>query len=175
GMENKLRERFRRLVGQMTEAELSECSLAELAAQLHCSERHFSRLFREEFGVPLRARQIELRLQRARQLLTEADSKIINVAYDSGYRHLGLFNTMFKKRFGVTPSEWRLQSARKNPPPKPRIAASRTLACILVFVLLGIFFLGLPMFAQTNPSGRETDALSLPFGLDEPKMSDESE
>ena len=30
-------------------------SLTELAAQLHCSERHFSRLFREEFGVPLDA------------------------------------------------------------------------------------------------------------------------
>ena len=57
--------------------------------------------------MPLRARQIELRLQRARQLLTDSDAKIINVAYDSGYRHLGLFNAMFKKRFGVTPSEWR--------------------------------------------------------------------
>jgi hypothetical protein len=48
----KLRERFRQLVGQMPEAELSECSLSDLAAQLHCSERHFSRMFREEFGVP---------------------------------------------------------------------------------------------------------------------------
>lgn len=49
---NKLRERFRQLVGQMPEAELSECSLSDLAAQLHCSERHFSRMFREEFGLP---------------------------------------------------------------------------------------------------------------------------
>jgi hypothetical protein len=49
---NKLRERFRQLVGQMPEAELAECSLSDLAAQLHCSERHFSRMFREEFGLP---------------------------------------------------------------------------------------------------------------------------
>ena len=47
----------------MTEAELAEASLTHLAAQVHCSERHFSRLFREEFGVLLRSRQIELRLQ----------------------------------------------------------------------------------------------------------------
>ncbi len=66
---NKLRERFRHLLAQMPEKELAGHSLAELARQLHCSERHFSRLFREEFGVPLRTRQIELRLQRARQLL----------------------------------------------------------------------------------------------------------
>ncbi len=62
---NKLREHFHQLVGQLTEAELSESSLSDLASELHCSERHFSRLFREEFGVPFRARQIELRLQRA--------------------------------------------------------------------------------------------------------------
>jgi AraC-like DNA-binding protein len=104
---NKLRDHLRELVGQMTEAELSERSLPELARQLNCSERHFSRLFREEFGVPFHARQIELRLQRARQLLADSTAKIINVAYVSGYRHLGLFNAMFKKRFGLTPVEWR--------------------------------------------------------------------
>ena len=111
----KLHERFRQLVAQMPDAELATRSLTELAAQLHCSERHFSRLFRQEFGVPLRTRQTELRLQRARQLLADADAKIINVAYDSGYRHLGLFNAMFKKRFGVTPSEWRQQNLSAQP------------------------------------------------------------
>jgi len=109
---NRLRERFRQVIGHMMEAKLATCERGELAGQLHCSERHFSRLFREEFGVPLRARQIELRLQRARQLLSDSDAKVIDVAYDSGYRHLGLFNAMFKKRFGVTPSAWRQQNAR---------------------------------------------------------------
>jgi AraC-like DNA-binding protein len=112
---NRLRDRFRQFIGQMLEAELSGKTLGELAEQLHCSERHFSRLFREEFGVPLRARQIELRLQRARQLLADSDAKIINVAYDSGYRHLGLFNAMFKRRFGVTPSEWRRKGGAQKP------------------------------------------------------------
>jgi len=110
---NKLRDQIRELVGQMTEAELSERSLSELARQLHCSERHFGRLFREEFGVPFHARQIELRLQRARQLLVDSRAKIINIAYITGYRHLGLFNTVFKKRFGLTPVEWRRQHPLK--------------------------------------------------------------
>jgi AraC-like DNA-binding protein len=123
---NKLRERFRQQIGQMLEAELSGRTLGELAEELHCSERHFSRLFREEFGVPLRARQIELRLQRARQLLADSDAKVINVAYESGYRHLGLFNVMFKKRFGQTPSEWR-QSRRGGTRKKiqPRVVADK--------------------------------------------------
>jgi AraC-like DNA-binding protein len=111
-----LRERFRELIGKLSEAELAARSLTELAGELNCSERHFSRLFREEFRISLRARQTELRLQRARQLLAESDAKIIHVAHESGYRHLGLFNAMFKKRFGVTPSQWRQQSASPNSP-----------------------------------------------------------
>ncbi len=106
----QLRDRFREFIGKMSEAELATRSLPELAGQLHCSERHFSRLFREEFRVTLRDRQTELRLQRARQLLAATNNKIINVAHESGYRHLGLFNAMFKRRFGLTPSAWRQES-----------------------------------------------------------------
>ena len=149
--DNKLRERFRQLVGQMPEAELSDCSLGELAKQLHCSERHFSRLFREEFGVPFRARQIELRLQRARQLLADSNAKIINVAYESGYQHLGLFNAMFKRRFGTTPGKWRQQNAQKNPPAKTPNQSSKPASragILLLFFVLNFF---LPAFAQTNP------------------------
>ena len=133
-----LRTRFRQLVGQMPDAELATRSLPELAEQLHCSERHFSRLFREQFGVPLRSRQTELRLQHARQLLVDVNAKIINVAYESGYRHLGLFNAMFKKRFGVTPSEWRQQ----NLAPQPKKIFKRPVAAIawILAVLLQLLF-----------------------------------
>lgn len=151
---NKLQERFHRLVGQLSEAELSQHSLADLAAQLHCSERHFSRLFRAEFGVSFHARQIELRLQRARQLLADGNAKIINVAYDSGYRHLGLFNAMFKKRFGVTPSEWRESRsgpARKPVAVRPRNSISQvTLRAGMLLALLALNFFA-PVFGQTNP------------------------
>ena len=148
----RLHERFRQLVGQMPEAELSQCSLRDLAGQLNCSERHFSRLFREEFGVPLRARQIELRLQRARQLLTNSDAKIINVAYDSGYQHLGLFNVMFKKRFGMTPSKWRQQNLRKSFPLQPRKNLPKSVARVGILLALLVLHFISPAFAQTNPT-----------------------
>jgi AraC-like DNA-binding protein len=121
--DDKLRGRFRQLVGQIPQAELAAHSLTDLAALLHCSERHFSRLFREQFGASLRSRQIELRLERARQLLANSNAKIINVAYESGYRHVGLFNTMFKKHFGLTPSEWRRQNLKKHFPERPRLTS----------------------------------------------------
>jgi AraC-like DNA-binding protein len=61
----ELRAKLRHLIGQITETELTTCSLADLAQRLGCSERHFRRLFREEFGVAFRKRQMELRLRRA--------------------------------------------------------------------------------------------------------------
>jgi AraC-like DNA-binding protein len=126
-----LRERFRQFVGKLPEAELAVRTLTQLAGDLHCSERHFSRLFREEFHISLRARQTELRLQRARQLLADSDAKIINVAFDSGYRHLGLFNALFKRRFGVTPSQWRRQNSPAGAHPRKRSALLVCLALAL--------------------------------------------
>ena len=110
----RLQDRFQRFFSTMSDTELATRSLKELAGQLNCSERHLSRLFRAEFGVPLRQRQTELRLQRASQLLLDASAKIISVAHESGYQHLGLFNVMFKRRFGMTPSAWRQQNVPKN-------------------------------------------------------------
>ena len=142
-----LRDRFRQLIGRMAEAELASRSLAELAGELHCSERHFSRLFREEFKVSLRSCQTELRLQRARQLLTTSNQKIINIAYESGFRHLGLFNAMFKRRFGVTPSAWRNQNA---PVPVEIPPARIGAVAALILLLFTVFFSPLKAAETTN-------------------------
>jgi hemolysin activation/secretion protein/AraC-like DNA-binding protein len=141
------RERFREFVGKMAEAELAARSLPELAKELHCSERHFSRLFREEFKISLRSCQVELRLQRARQLLSASNTKIINVAYESGFRHLGLFNAMFKRRFGLTPSAWRGQN---TPTPSLNTAARSSLGAFLILLLVQCCFAPLAYAQTTN-------------------------
>jgi hemolysin activation/secretion protein/AraC-like DNA-binding protein len=146
-MVHNLRERFRQFVGRMPEAELALRPLTQLAGEMHCSERHFSRLFREEFHISLRARQTELRLQRARQLLAESDAKVINVALESGYRHLGLFNAMFKRRFGVTPSQWRQQNFSAPPQNFVKRAAP---VLVLLLLLANIFFASAVGAQSTN-------------------------
>jgi len=78
-----------------------------LASLCGCSARHFNRLFRSCFGISVRARQTQLRLIKARQLLSETEKKVLEIALDSGYRNLSLFNLLFKRQFGMTPSESR--------------------------------------------------------------------
>lgn len=106
--------RFQQIVCQMPDIELIRHTPEELAVLCGCSPRHFNRLFREYFNESPRTRQTELRLLKARQLLGDTDAKIMHIALDSGYRSLSLFNSLFKRRFGVSPSGWRQKVARDS-------------------------------------------------------------
>ena len=106
--------RIKVLMQNLTEADFLDMSVEQLAAYCGCSLRHFGRLFRKDFGVSLRERQTELRLQKARQLLNESDSSISAVAAACGYRQVGAFNVVFRRRFGTTPTEWRRQRREVN-------------------------------------------------------------
>lgn len=101
------RDRFSELLQEMTEAEFLDHRPEELAARCGCSRRHFSRLFRRHLGISIRSKQTQMRLLKARELLADTNEKVMSVAMSAGYRHLGLFNAMFKKQFGMTPTEWR--------------------------------------------------------------------
>jgi AraC-like DNA-binding protein len=111
--------RIQLFLNQLTEAEIMDLSAIELASRCGCSVRHFNRLFTGNFGVSLRAKQTELRLLKAREMLSETTVTITSVAHACGYRHLGLFNAMFKKRFGLTPTEWRRNTLPHPQGPEP--------------------------------------------------------
>jgi AraC-like DNA-binding protein len=117
--------RFEEIISRIPDADLIHYSSEKLAEMCGCSLRHFRRMFRKQFKTSIRAKQTELRLEKARQLLAETDEKIVAIATESGYRHLGFFNAMFKKRFGMTPSEWRRLNVA---PEKPHRAGAGTRA-----------------------------------------------
>jgi AraC-like DNA-binding protein len=103
------RDRLRHLLNQTPVAELLELSFSRLVSQARCSPRHVSRLFTELVGVSFREKQAELRLSRACDLLATTDSKVAEVALESGYQSTSLFSAMFKQRFGISPAKWRAQ------------------------------------------------------------------
>ena len=137
------------LIQGMPEAELVNHSPAELASMCGCSPRHFARLFRARFGVSVRDKQTRLRLEKARQLLAESDAKVINVAQDSGNRHLGLFNSMFKKHFGQTPTELR-RAARATPASRGKRRPALAFVTSLGWLLLGLSHAALAASNQSS-------------------------
>ena len=87
--------------------EIIALSVAELAERFCCGERQLNRIFHKHFGLSVAALRMELRLLKAASLLRDLDLKIINVAEQCGFSHLGFFNTCFKRRFGNGPGQWR--------------------------------------------------------------------
>jgi AraC-like DNA-binding protein len=93
--------------------ELLNLSVSELAEKFGCSRRHLNRLFHQNFGLSVGALKMEMRLMKAAACLRNGQTKVIIVAEQCGFNHLGLFNTCFKKRFQTTPGQWRRMIAER--------------------------------------------------------------
>lgn len=107
-------QKFAELTAKVPESELLSSSTQELARECGCTERHLRRLFAGHFGVSLKQRQIEWRIEQAKKLLLETDDKVIDIASRCGFRSLGQFNLTFKRIAQMTPSAWREQFAVTN-------------------------------------------------------------
>jgi len=101
------KERLRALLRIAPPDELVEMSFSELARKTNCTPRHLSRIFQEEVGRSFSDQRAETRMARARELLATSNSKVVEVALESGYKSLSLFNLMFTRRFGTSPGRWR--------------------------------------------------------------------
>lgn len=85
----------------------AEIDRTQLARKANLSEGAFSRFFKLRTGKTLPRYINELRVGRARRLLTEADGKITDVALDCGFTNLANFNRRFREIVGVPPSHYR--------------------------------------------------------------------
>ena len=87
--------------------------LREVAAQVHLSERHTNRLFKQVMGMPVNAYLTQYRLQVAAQLLLNHQTSVTEVAYASGYRDVRYFITRFRQHTGLTPAAFRQQGGTR--------------------------------------------------------------
>jgi len=100
-------EHITRLFEELSVAEITDCSVLDLAKRFSCSPRHLNRIFNEYFGMSFSAMRMELRLIRAAFLLRDPGVKVVSVAEQCGFNHLGLFNSCFRRRFGSSPGQYR--------------------------------------------------------------------
>jgi transcriptional regulator GlxA family with amidase domain len=81
--------------------------LPQLASLCGLSTPHFTRAFREAVGRPPHAFLINLRLEKARELLEHTPRSITDIAFTCGFEQSQYFATLFCRKLGCTPSEWR--------------------------------------------------------------------
>ncbi len=78
-------------------------SLDRLAEQVGASPRNLSRRFRQTLGLSIGEYLGELRLERARSLLSEAGSKVEDVAKACGFNGSRQLRNLYHGRFGHSP------------------------------------------------------------------------
>jgi transcriptional regulator GlxA family with amidase domain len=71
------------------------------------SEAHFARSFKEAFCVPPHRYLLTRRIERAKALLRDTDTPIIEIALQTGWNSLGTFGRVFRDVTGESPSELR--------------------------------------------------------------------
>lgn len=101
--------RISHLVLQRIEEQLADDSggVEELAREFELSSRQLRRIVKHELGAsPVELLQTR-RLLLAKQLLTETDLSMIDVAFASGFGSVRRFNDSFRVRYRLTPSEVR--------------------------------------------------------------------
>jgi|HubBroStandDraft_5_1064220.scaffolds.fasta_scaffold632061_2 AraC-like DNA-binding protein len=66
--------------------------------------------FKKIFGVCIREYQMQLKIERAKKMLSDSKEKISAIAYAIGYEHAHNFSLEFTKRVGVSPRQFRIHS-----------------------------------------------------------------
>ena len=87
-------------------------TLTDLADYMGLSESYTSRLFNKEVGMNMSSYINEIRVEKAKELLTHSDEKIYGIAEKIGYASTTAFHVAFKKKTGMTPAEYRNQNYR---------------------------------------------------------------
>lgn len=82
-------------------------ALADLAQMARCTPNYLNGIFRKQTGQPIHQFVLHRRLDVGRKLLAEGTRSVKAVAYELGFRDPLYFSRLFRKRFGVSPTDYR--------------------------------------------------------------------
>lgn len=91
----------------MDAASEEEWPIERLARVSGVSDAHFSRSFKDAFGIPPHRYLLTRRIERAKALLRDTDQPIIDIAFQTGWQSLGTFGRVFRDITGESPTELR--------------------------------------------------------------------
>jgi AraC family transcriptional regulator len=107
----------RRLVASYVEEHLSEAiSLSTLAYLVRLSPYHFSRVFKQSFGMPPHRYHTHRRIERAKILLGQHAFSVTDIGLSLGFNETSSFTTAFRKIAGLTPSRYQRSISRLPAP-----------------------------------------------------------
>jgi len=77
------------------------------ARQNHIGYAYFRKMFRQYTGTAPGQYQLDLKISKARELLIATDLSVKEIAFQLGFHSIHYFSRIFKKKTGLSPSEFR--------------------------------------------------------------------
>lgn len=85
----------------------SQITIKEIAEVANLSEHSFCRFFKNNFNCSFTSFVNELRINKARELLSDTELPISHICFECGFNNFTNFNKSFKKLNSMNPSEYR--------------------------------------------------------------------
>lgn len=85
----------------------SKINQSEVAAELYITPNYLSDLFKKHTGMKFSDYVTEVRLEKAKELLLDVHNKVGDIAELVGFSDSRYFSSVFRKKYGMTPSEFR--------------------------------------------------------------------
>ena len=79
----------------------------DVAAVAYITPNYLSKQFRSKMGMNLREYINQIRVEEAKRLLLSTNLPVSEVAGLAGYENISYFSTVFRKRTGMSPVDWR--------------------------------------------------------------------
>ena len=96
----------------------ADLTVKSIASDLHVSHSHLSRKFKKETGMTMISYITDLRIQHAEVLLQTTDLSATQIAYMSGFNEYTYFLMTFKRKNGMTTTEYREMLIRQKSRPQ---------------------------------------------------------
>jgi len=114
GISSELRNSYGVLLRAMKHLEencfRADLSITELANKCNMSEVYFRKLFLAQMGVSPKQYILDIRIEKAKQLLSDGMLKVGAVAEKCGFTNQYHFSRIFRQKTGLTPSEYMKQN-----------------------------------------------------------------
>ena len=81
-----------------------------IASLFYLNRSYLSQLFKKKTGEKFVDFLNDVRIEKAKELLTNTDKKMYSIAKAVGYDNTKYFFRIFKKRMGITPEQYRLEN-----------------------------------------------------------------
>lgn len=91
-----------------------EITLKDFAFMTGYSTYYFTRLFKKYFGCTMTNYLIEFRIEQSKELLISRTDSLGRIAEQCGFESTNYFSRCFRRKVGVTPTEYRNQQMEKQ-------------------------------------------------------------